>query len=499
MGRGRHRRGSELHERASVRHLLLAALPLLLVAVPATQVVSAVPTVQAPPAPVPVTLALAPAAAEAPVDPDDPARWSDRRLAAQLVLAGYDMTRTDDALPAVREGLGGVVLFGTPPADLGTRLQRLRAAGAVVPLVASDEEGGRVQRLDELLGALPSAESLGRTHSPAQVQALAAGYAAGMAGLGVDMGLAPVADLAVAGYYIERTDRAFSADPHAAGAYASAWSRGLRGSGVVPVAKHWPGHGAATDSHAGPASAPPLSTLEQRDLLAFADVLAAGVPAVMVGHLRVPGLTEGDLPATLSPAAYRYLRGRAGAQRLLMTDSMSMRAVTAGGRTTAQAAVQALAAGADMVLVDPGPGPRPVVDAVAAALADGRYPRAAGVASVRRVLHVKRTVNVPAVPADMREQGLRRFGLRTTLSALVDDPVGGVLTARWFVRDAGSPTWNVANGGMSSAVSGERASYRLGPGHLRPAQRYEWAVRACNDAGVCSPLSPVRRFATRPA
>ncbi|MDQ3343696.1 MAG: hypothetical protein M3524_09005 [Actinomycetota bacterium] len=124
----------------------------------------------------------------------DPSTWTDRQLAAQLVLAGYDMSRTDDAVPWVREGLGGVVLFGTPPADLAARLKRLRAAGTVVPVVASDEESGRVQRLRSVLGPLPSAEELGRTRSTAQVRSLAASYGAKMARLGVDVDLAPVTD-----------------------------------------------------------------------------------------------------------------------------------------------------------------------------------------------------------------------------------------------------------------------------------------------------------------
>ncbi|MCU1693786.1 MAG: Beta-hexosaminidase [Frankiales bacterium] len=237
----------------------------------------------------------------------DPGTWSDRRLAAQLVLAGYDASRTDDALRQVEAGLGGVILFGTPPRDLRGRLARLRAAGSVVPLVASDEEGGQVQRLRPLLGRLPSAEELGLTRTPAQVRSLARSYGTGMRGLGVDVDLAPLADLSVEGAYIEQTDRAFSADPRTVGAFASAWHLGMREAGVAAVAKHWPGHGSAANTHDRPATTPPLSTLERRDLVPFGVLLDAGVPAVMVGHLDVPGLTERGLPASLSPRAYAYL------------------------------------------------------------------------------------------------------------------------------------------------------------------------------------------------
>ncbi|MDT7547935.1 MAG: beta-N-acetylhexosaminidase, partial [Actinomycetota bacterium] len=106
----------------------------------------------------------------------DPAAWTDRQLAAQLVLAGYDMAHVGDAVPWVQAGLGGVILFGKPPGDLRARLARVRGAGSVVPLVASDEEGGQVQRLKPLLPALPSAETMGRTRTAAQVRSLAASY-----------------------------------------------------------------------------------------------------------------------------------------------------------------------------------------------------------------------------------------------------------------------------------------------------------------------------------
>lgn len=430
----------------------------------------------------------------------DPAGWTDRQLASQLVLAGYDMSRTDDALPWVREGLGGVVLFGRPPSDLAARLARLRAAGTVVPLVASDEEGGQVQRLRDVLGALPSAETMGRTRTPAQVRALAASYGAGMARLGVDMDLAPVADLAIPGYYVEQTDRGFSRDPAAVAAYAGAWQAGMRSARVAPVAKHWPGHGQAANTHDRAATTPPLSTLERRDLLPFADLLRAGVPAVMVGHLQVPGLTEGGVPATLSPNAYRYLRARAGA-RLLMTDSLSMRAISIGMRLTpAQAAVRALAAGADVVLVDPGPGPGSVVDAVAGALARGSYRRAAAVASVRRVLAVKRTTNAPLPMAALAPASGRVDGPQTpTLSGIVRDRVGGQLVAHFYVRTAGSSTWDVVHGGQATAPSGSRAGYRLGEGRLQADTAYEWTARTCSTGGLCTPLGPVLRYTTAEA
>lgn len=121
----------------------------------------------------------------------DPSTWIDRQLALRLIMAGYDMSRTAVALPLVREGLGGVLLFGRPPADLGRRLAELRATGGPAPLVASDEEGRQVQRLAGPLPRLPSAASLALTRSLAESRVLAADYGRQMRALGVDVSFAP--------------------------------------------------------------------------------------------------------------------------------------------------------------------------------------------------------------------------------------------------------------------------------------------------------------------
>jgi beta-N-acetylhexosaminidase len=440
-------------------------------------------------------LAVPPAQAAGPHG--DPTGWTDRQLAAQLVLAGYDMHRLGDAVPWVQAGLGGVILFGTPPADLRTRLSRLRASASVAPFVASDEEGGRVQRLRPLLGALPSAEYMGRSWTTQHVRDVAASYGRKLQSLGVDLDLAPVADLSVPGKYMEQTDRAFARTPSAAGAYANAWQQGMRRSGVAPVAKHWPGHGSAANTHDRAATTAPLSTLQQRDLLPFETLQRAGIPAVMVGHLNVPGLTEPGLPATLSPRAYRYLRERAGPDRLLVTDSLNMGAIRYGAHlTAAQAAVRALRAGADMVLIDPG-GPRPVVDAIQQAISSGSYPRASAVTAVRRVLAVKRTTNAPPTPTSLTPvSGSLGAGLTPALSGVLRDPVPGTDTATFYLRSKGSASWNVVNGAVVRAAAGSRASYRVPTGRLAPATSSEWRMRTCNAADRCSPPSVVLSFTT---
>ena len=343
------------------------------------------------------------------------------------MLAGVDMAQLDQATAWVTAGVGGIVLFGSPPDDLGARLARLRTAGQVTPLIASDEEGGRVQRLTRLLGALPSAETAGRTMAPETIRRLAYGYGVGLRGLGVDLALAPVADLGTPGYYIEQSDRGFSAEPATVAADATAWSSGLRSAHVAASVKHWPGHGEASNSHTGAATTPPLDELERRDLVPFRAALAdPAATVVMVGHLTVPGLTEAETPATLSPAALRYLRRDIGPDRLVLTDSMSMAAVTtAMGLTPADAAVRALEAGADLVLVDGG-DPAPVIDRIRAALAGGDYQRDLAVASARRVLAVKQVVAAPMV-ASAPAAATRAGGLMAGYT----DPTGAIQVRGW--------------------------------------------------------------------
>lgn len=353
-------------------------------------------------APPPVALALAVQPAAAPpaaASAGNPATWPSRQLAAQLVFSCVNTGDLATAVAHAQAGIGGIVVQGRPTdgAALTAGLTAVRAAApdGIAPLVASDEEGGRVQRLGGLLGALPSAAAMGGWPDE-QIERTAQDYGAGMRALGVQMALSPVADLAARGGHPAATGRAFSTDPQRVAGAAVAWSRGLDRGGVLSSVKHWPGHGSGTDSHSTAPEVLPLAALEGSDLLPFDAVLRSGASVVMVGHLRSAGLTEPGLPATLSPNALRVLRERAGPRTVVLTDSLSMAASSSAlGLQPAAAAVRALQAGADwaMSCVDPFAA----VDAVQGALDSGSLPRQAAVASARRILDVKQRVGLLAV------------------------------------------------------------------------------------------------------
>ena len=187
------------------------------------------------------------------------------------------------------------------------------------------------------------------------------------------MDLAPVLDTAspadtVAG----ESYRSFSENGGVAASYGLAYAKGLRAAGVVPVAKHFPGLGhASADTDNGPATDPPLSQLETDDLIPFEQAAAAGLPVVMVGHPMVPGLT-GSVPASLSPAAYQFLRTQVGFGGVAMTDDLDAGAISAAGYTQPAAAVRAIESGADMAMIDAGQW-----SATVSALTAGRQQRRA--------------------------------------------------------------------------------------------------------------------------
>jgi beta-N-acetylhexosaminidase len=332
-----------------------------------------------------------PQPAAAAYDPANPATWPNRLLAAQLTFSCVAASDLAAARRQAAAGVGGITLLGnTAPRTLGRQLGAVRAAAParVQPFIGSDEEGGAVQRLRYLIYRLPSAKTMG-TWSQQRLRATAYRYGRRMRALGVTLDFAPVADLAIPGYYMDSLRRAFARDPHRVAVMADAWRSGMAAAGVVTAVKHWPGHGQAVNSHTGPARAPPLRTLAARDMIPFDDAFARRTPIVMVGHLMSAGLTERGVPASESPHALHYLRGRAGPGIVIITDDVGMAAASSAlGVSPAAAAVRALRAGADWALACTG-APTAVIRAIQDAIGTGRLPRAQAVASVRRIIALK--------------------------------------------------------------------------------------------------------------
>jgi beta-N-acetylhexosaminidase len=253
-------------------------------------------------------------------------------------------------------------------------------------LIATDEEGGGVQRL-AAFGTLPAAADVPATMNPDQAEAMIARHAATLRTLGVDIVFAPVVDVLPPGGGGPIGDRSFGADPAVVATYAAAYVRGWTGAGVTPVLKHFPGHGAATgDTHDGGAVVAPLDQLRTRDLLPYGQLRDLGA-GVMVGHLSVPGLTDADaVPASLSAAAYTLLRAEyADSAALLFTDALGMNAVS-DRFTLPDAATRSIRAGADVVIFTDTDATPAVLTRLGNAVADGSLPRDRVVDAAARVL-----------------------------------------------------------------------------------------------------------------
>ncbi|GAA2061847.1 beta-N-acetylhexosaminidase [Williamsia deligens] len=318
------------------------------------------------------------------------------KLASLLVVG---VTGPADAQRVIRDQhVGGIFLQSTTDASIyeGGRLRSIARSGPRPVLVTIDQEGGRVSRLASLGIDNPSARELARTSTPAQVRAVARRTGEGMAKLGITVDFAPDADVSDESDDEVIGDRSFSDDSATVARYAGAFADGLRDAGIMPVFKHFPGHGHGSgDSHTGTVRTPPLSQLRTDDLVPYRTLLPgpSGPPAtgVMVGHLIVPGLTGDELPASISPAAMRLLRTGTGYggrpfDGPVFTDDLSGMAAISARYGITEAVVRAIEAGADLALWLSTSAVPEVITALTTAVRTGRLSSDRIDESVQRVL-----------------------------------------------------------------------------------------------------------------
>ncbi|NKQ52041.1 glycoside hydrolase family 3 protein [Amycolatopsis sp. K13G38] len=336
--------------------------------------------------PAPGTPAVSPCAAVE-------SQMSPRQKLAQLLVVGVDAADPGGAAALVRDQQVGGIFVGGDATELlrDGALDRVRQAAHWQVSVAVDEEGGRVQRIDELDGPIPSARKMAATMTPGQVHDLARQRGEQLRARGVTVDFAPSLDVSAQPDHGPIGDRSFSADPAVARAYGLAFATGLRDAGIEPVLKHFPGHGEAQgDSHEGRVTTAPLDQLRTRDLRPYESIGEFGPVSVMVGHLSVPGLT-GATPASIAPEAYRLLRGDYRFTGPVITDDLgAMRAITSS-YPLPDAVLRALLAGADQALWSSGGDVTPVLDRLEKALADGELPQSRVTDALSRVLPAKQS------------------------------------------------------------------------------------------------------------
>lgn len=304
-----------------------------------------------------------------------------RERAARVLIVGMPEV-TDPTDPLVGElvdmGIGGVLLTGD---NVVSRAQMARLIGEMKrrskrPLVVStDEEPGRVTSLGHVIGYTGSARRLARQGTTEDMRALAREQAAEMAAMGIDLDLAPVADLDGGPAEATIGDRSFSDDPAVAARYAYAYALGLADEGVGAVAKHFPGRAMAEgDDHFGRITSElTMAQLRANDLRPFADLIGLGIPVVMMSNVDYTALDPG-IPASLSARAYALLR-EMGFKGVAITDSIGMGAVNQRW-DWAEASVKAIQAGADGVLSTSGGFARDMVHGLVVAVQRGELSEA---------------------------------------------------------------------------------------------------------------------------
>jgi beta-N-acetylhexosaminidase len=330
-----------------------------------------------------------------------------REKAAQLVFVrGPGLPRHPrsrewrDLTAQVRDlKVGGVVIFDAELGTLTSQISELQKLARVPLLVAADMERGMSFRVRRGVAPLPYAMAIGATRSTDDARF--AGELAAREGraLGIHWALAPVADVNVNPENPIINIRSYGEDPALVAEMSAAYVAGARAGGLLTTVKHFPGHGdTRVDSHLKvPTIGGDRARLDRIELLPFRRAIEAGVDAVMLGHIAVPALDAEGAPATLSaPIVKDVLRGELGFRGLVVTDALDMDGLRS--RWTGEAAVSALRAGADVLLLPPNP--EVAVSAVERAVREGQLTVARLDESVLRLLELKeRLTTSPTRPS----------------------------------------------------------------------------------------------------
>ncbi|WP_194813384.1 glycoside hydrolase family 3 protein [Nocardia sp. XZ_19_385] len=337
------------------------------------------------------------------------------RLARATLLASFSGTAAPPwLLRELEQGLGGVTLFainGNMPSaeELAGLTAQLRTVSD--PIVTLDEEGGDVTRLTHATGSpYPGSAALGVVDDIELTRRVHRSIGAELAAAGVNLDFAPSADVNTAPDNPIIGTRSFGSDPELVARHVRAAVAGLLDAGVVACVKHFPGHGdTREDSHLDvPVLEADLELLERRELVPFRAAIAAGVRAIMTGHLSVPSI-GGATPATLSRAVVTgLLREHLGYEGVVVTDALDMKGAS-GSIGIPEASVRALAAGADLLCLGPKEhrdSVQDIVSAIVNAVRTGRLPRERLAGAADRVAELGKWLGEPSAVQVDRGVGL---------------------------------------------------------------------------------------------
>jgi beta-N-acetylhexosaminidase len=326
------------------------------------------------------------------------------QLVWRWVLGDYASTTDTSYARALEEvrvhGIGGITMSLGSPIETAAKINSLQRAARVPLIVASDLEPG-LGRLEggvfthymmEAGGAtvFPNAMAIAATGREEDAFDVARVIAEEASAVGMHVNFAPTVDVNNNPSNPVINTRSFGEDPDRVARLSALFVRGTLAGGMVPTAKHFPGHGDTdVDSHVGmPIVAATRSRLDTLELVPFRASIAAGVPMVMTAHLALPAVTgDSATPATLAPAIMTgLLRDDLGFRGVTVSDALTMEGV-GRGYSAEESAVLAIKAGVEVLLM-----PRDTkraVDGVVAAVERGEIPREQVDAAARHVLEMK--------------------------------------------------------------------------------------------------------------
>ena len=286
--------------------------------------------------------------------------------AAQLIIAQAPRATISETTTERLETApyGGYILMGDNYRTLTkTReyVEKLQSLAKTPLIITTDEEGGSVQRIANITNRpatdIPFMYQVGQTGDAEKAKTVGRVLAEEMRTIGINVDLAPDADVYSNPYNTVIGQRSFSSDPEVVAKMSLAVANGLEENGVMAVYKHFPGHGnTATDSHSAlPIIESTRAELDAIDLVPFKNVIKNGAKAIMVGHIALPNITGDNTPASLSKKLTTdLLRNELGFKDLIMTDGLNMGALV-NNYEDADIYRMAVEAGADLLVLPSDP------------------------------------------------------------------------------------------------------------------------------------------------
>lgn len=328
--------------------------------------------------------------------------------AAQTIVTGLSETQVDDEFVSLAErGVGGTILFGkniTDAPQLVKLTNQIKSCAGKIPiLIGMDEEGGRVTRLPNDVLSMPSAYSIASKCDPGYCNLAGQNIGNQVKSFGLSTGFAPVLDIWSNEKNTVIGNRAFGKTADEVIKYGIEYLKGMMSTGTIAIGKHFPGHGdTEIDSHHGlPIVNKTKEELYKMELIPFKKAIENGIPGIMVAHILYPKIDQNG-PSTISKTIVTdILKSELNFDGVVFTDDLTMGAISKT-YTVDQAAIKALNAGCDMLLVCfEYSNANKTIDAIVDAVKSGKLSEKRLDDAVLRILRMKNTYNLDSKPISL--------------------------------------------------------------------------------------------------